>query len=148
VNSSHLPTTIALWKLADGTRAARSFNGPASEQCGPLAFSPDGKFLASGYHRDHGQDPSKSTTGVLVWRLDSGRLERDLSPDSIVGEGPLGFSHDARFLACSHDGGVALFDTSTFQPHLYTRGDAVTSFAFLPDSKLLAIANSCLGTVR
>jgi WD40 repeat protein len=148
INSSGFPTTIALWNLADGTRTARSFVGPASDQCGGVAFSPDGKFLAAVYFRDHGALPSKSTTGVLVWRLDTGQLERDVSPEIAVRGGPLGFSPDGLFLACSGDGGVALFKTSTFQSHVFTRGDATASISFIPHSQLLAVANSCLGRIK
>jgi WD40 repeat protein len=143
VNSSHLLTNIVLWNLADGTRTARSFTGPAQEHCYCLAFSPDGKFLAAGYLRSNGE--GALVHGVLVWRLDTGRLEHNLSPD-VQWVDPLGFSPDGKYLACSGDG-VALFDTSTFQRHLFARGDAVASIAFLP-SPLLAIANSCLGRVR
>jgi WD40 repeat protein len=150
VNSPHLPTTIALWNLADGSRTARTFIAPASERCTRLAVSPDSKFLAASYFRNNGEVASPSidylSHGVLVWRLDTGRLERDLSPDLwwVVS---VSFSADGKLLACSGSG-VALFDTSTFQRHLFTFGDEAASIVFIPDSSLLAIANSCLGRVR
>jgi WD40 repeat protein len=82
----------------------------------------------------------------LVWRLDTGRLVRDLSPDVSVVEA-LAFSLDSKFLACSGYG-VALFDTTRFQRDLHMCSDPASSIAFVPDSHLLAIAGSCLGRVR
>src|SRR5262249_53662371 len=109
VDSSHLPTTIALWNLADGTRTARSFIGPASERCGRLALSPNGKLLAAGYLMHNGE--GGLAHGVLVWRLDTGRLEQNLSTDTYVES--LSFSADGKHLVCSGGDGVDLFDTST-----------------------------------
>jgi Tol biopolymer transport system component len=144
VNSLQLPTTIALWNLADGMRTVRTFTVPGLEHGLLLAFSPDGKFLATGYLR--GSTDGSESYGILVWRLDTGRLERDLSPDVPYMES-LSFSPDGKFLACSGLG-VALFDTSAFQRYLFTRGEAVPSVALIPERQLLAIPNRCLGRVR
>jgi WD40 repeat protein/serine/threonine protein kinase len=143
VNSPHLPTTVALWNLADGTRTPRAFTVPGSEHCDVLALSPEGKFLAASYVRNQWQNESY---GVLVWSRDTGELEQDLSPE-VPYIDALGFSPDGEFLACG-GAGVALFKTSTFQRYQFARGEAAHSFAFIPSSPLLAIANACLGRVR
>src|SRR5207253_2442793 len=100
VDSSYSPTTIALWNLADGTRTGRSFSGQRLERYISMAFSPDGKFLAAGYRRSHIEgilipsvDRVASSFGVLVWRLDTDRLEQDLSTELRTMES-VGFSPD------------------------------------------------------
>jgi WD40 repeat protein/serine/threonine protein kinase len=149
-----LPTTIALWNLADGTRAARSFTGQRLERLvGPPAFSPDGQFLAAGYYRskDGTSVPAvgrvASSFGVLVWRQDTGRMEQDLSAglkwtDHVV------FSPDSKLLACPDYWGAKLYDTATFQRQQALNGEATAAVAFTSDSQLLACAGCCQGRVQ
>jgi WD40 repeat protein len=140
LDSSHFATVIALWNLTDGTRTTHSFSGRGSERFEGLAFSPDGKFLAAGYGRSN-------SAGVLLWRLDTGRVEHDLSLDPPSVEKVV-FSPDGRFLACACGKLVVLFDTSKFQRRLFIKTPAATSIDFLAGSPLLAISDSCLGGIK
>jgi WD40 repeat protein len=154
VDSPYSPTTIALWNLADGTRSSRSFSGRRLEQYISMAFSPDGKFLAAAYRRSQFEgillpsvDRVASPFGVLVWRLDTDRLEQDLSTE-LRTIASMGFSPDGKLLACSGWWGVTLYDTSTFQSHRSLLGEGTASVAFTADSSLAACAGSCLGRVQ
>lgn len=103
---------------------------PQGEQVWQLTVSPDGKLLAAGY--EHQRAP-----GVLVWDIRSRALLKKREPhlDQIR---LLRFSSDSRFLICSHTGGVALYDTSTFQLRTFMRGELPAAIAFSPDSQLFA----------
>src|SRR5205807_636553 len=85
--------------------------------------------------------------GVLLWRLDTGRFEKDLSSD-LRWVNRVDFSPDGKLLACSCYQGVALFATSQFQRNQLLLGEATTSVAFTSDSQLLACAGSCQGRVQ
>jgi serine/threonine protein kinase/WD40 repeat protein len=153
VDYPYLPSTIALWNLADGTRAARSFTGQRLERFERPAFSPDGKFLAAGYFRNKdgtsvpAANRAASSFGVLVWRRDTGRVEQDLSAghkwtDHVV------FSPDSKLLACPGFWGVKLYETATFQRQDALLGEATADVAFTSDSQLLACAGCCQGRVQ
>jgi serine/threonine protein kinase/WD40 repeat protein len=149
----YLPSTITLWNLADGTRAGRSFTGKRLERFERPTFSPDGKFLAAGYYRNKdgtsvpAVNLAASSFGVLVWRRDTGRVERDLSAghkwtDHVV------FSPDSKLLACPGFWGVKLYETATFERQDALLGEATADVAFTSDSQLLACAGCCQGTVQ
>src|SRR5262249_16310079 len=53
--SRSLTSTIALWNLADGSRAGRFETGRVMEWISSPAFSPDGKRLSASYLRYAGQ---------------------------------------------------------------------------------------------
>ncbi|WP_367648434.1 helix-turn-helix domain-containing protein [Streptomyces sp. CNQ-509] len=97
---------------------------------GPLAFSPDGRTLATG-RMDH---------GVQLWDVSTGRLRRSL-PEVTADVGPLVFSSDGRTLATGRmDHGVQLWDTSTgrLRRTLPERTADVVLLAFSPDGRTLA----------
>jgi serine/threonine protein kinase/WD40 repeat protein len=153
VDCPYLPSTIALWNLVDGTRAARSYTGQRLERLGRPAFSPDGQFLAAGYYRskDGTSVPpdarAASSFGVLVWRRDTGHIEQDLSA-ALKWTDNLAFSPDSKLLACPGFWGIKLYDTSTFQRQGALLGEATASVAFTSDSQLLACAGVCQGRVQ
>ncbi|KAH9834893.1 uncharacterized protein C8Q71DRAFT_837694 [Rhodofomes roseus] len=128
-----------------GDAIGQPLNGHTMTVCS-LAFSPDGKFVASG----------SADTTVRVWSFEHGRLgvHRVLkghtsSTESVV------FSPDGHFLAStSDDGDICIWDVaqtttgdavSIGEPPGHT--DAVGSVAFSPDGRQVASA-SCDGTVR
>jgi WD40 repeat protein/serine/threonine protein kinase len=146
--SECLPSTIALWNLADGTRSRNFDSGRRLEWTRAPALSPDGKFLAACYLRYIGASVSlKAQEGVLVWDLDRFSGPRDLTPDlGFVYKAE--FSPDGKLLACGCGEGIALFDTSKFQRQPFAPAQRSSLVAFSPDSHLLAIANELLGQVR
>src|SRR5262249_6077634 len=58
------------------------------------------------------------------------------------------FSPDGKFLAGSFSELVVVYETATFQRHLFVRGDSPYRIRFSPDSRLLAIPDLNLGVVR
>jgi serine/threonine protein kinase len=148
---SFFPSTISLWSFADGTWSVPLASGWGKHSS--LAFSPDGKYLAATYFTIAGQGPQVEARpseliprGVLVWELKKGGLPKTFSPGLSFVE-KVAFSPDSKLLACGCGSGVALFDTSNFQPHLFKKGDYSDTLAFSPDSQLLAV-NGGFGEFR
>ena len=94
-----------------------------------VAFSPDGKMLATG--DDH---------GTVLWDLATGRQIRSFSA-SFGAVNSVAFSPDGKMLATGDDHGTVLWDLATGrQIHSFPTGSAaVVSTAFTPDGKMLAI---------
>jgi serine/threonine protein kinase/WD40 repeat protein len=131
-------SAVALVRIADGT-AAGQFPVPNGEAIKTLTVSPDGKLLAAAY--EHG-----GRYGIFVWDIRT-RARQTLIPDL---ETPycLAFSPDSKFMVCTHDEGVALYDTNTFQLRPFERGDLPSAAAFSPDSQILAYEANNIRLIR
>ncbi|MGW4623465.1 WD40 repeat domain-containing protein [Streptomyces sp. NPDC004592] len=127
---------IRLWDPAAGRPIGKPFTGhPGHVRC--LAFSPDGRLLASG----------DGDRAVRVWDLATGN---SLGQPLVSHEGlveSVAFSPDGHLLASvDHHGLMLLRDPSTGTPHPGLVADkTVRSLAFSPDGKL---ATGEVGKIR
>jgi WD40 repeat protein len=97
-----------------------------------VAFSPDGKILASG-------GGGILENGIVkIWNLETG-VERTL-PQEPFGYGSLLFSPDGKTLAAgTREGAIILWETATWNKRLVLEsGPGYSVFAFAPDGKTLA----------
>jgi WD40 repeat protein/uncharacterized caspase-like protein len=128
-NLSMLPAspdkTIKLWDVAGGNEL-HTLSGHSGE-VGAVAFSPDGKTLAS-----------TSSDGIKLWDVASGNELLTLSEHS--GEaGTIAFSPDGRTLAWGIDSTVGLWGISGGEAlrRLSGHSSPVDTVAFSPDGKML-----------
>src|SRR5262249_18248612 len=122
---------IALWDVASGTKV-REWKG---HQLGTyhLAFSPDGKLIASASWNN---DP------VRLWEVATGKELRQFALPANISA--LGFSQDCKVLAIGDmTGSVQLLDPSTgklVRQSLQTKEEVMT-LAFTPDGRTLAVGS-------
>jgi WD40 repeat protein len=104
-----------------------------------VAFSPDGRLLATG---------SPGATAARVWDVTTGRLVRAVAGSASVRH--LAFSPDGKTLATAHgqggargNGSVQLWDTATWKEKAYLQGHSQLAVvvSFSPDGRLLATAS-------
>jgi WD40 repeat protein len=131
-----IPQPVEIWDVAQAkqilslpgfTTAVRS-----------LAFSPDGKVLATG------SDDQK----VGIWDMSSGKEVHELSPVGLHIH--LAFSPDGSLLiAATENGMIAIWDTSTWAQiaTLTASSGELTGLAFTPDSKFI-ISGAVDGVIR
>jgi WD40 repeat protein len=134
---------VILWEVASG-RQVQVFRGHSSTVKN-VAFSPDGRLLASG-----AGDLVRSEPGeVKVWEAETGQEVFHLRghTDAIYG---VAFSQDGcRLASASEDHTAKIWDLGTGQETLTIRAhtDAVRAVAFSPDGTRLATA-SADGTIK
>jgi len=122
---------VKLWEVA--TKRLRATLVGHTNWVGAVAFSPDGKLLATG-----GLDHT-----VKVWDVASGKEVTTL-PRQTQDVGRVAFSPDGRllFAAMRYGGGVKLWNTRdwTEQAELGDRADYWFDAVFSPDGKTLALS--------
>jgi WD40 repeat protein/serine/threonine protein kinase len=128
--------TVRVWDAATGQELAPT---PPAAARSPMAFSPDGRYLASGVH---------GAFTVLVWEAATGRPVVTLPERKSTVPGLdfsavncLAFSPDGKFLASGGNSRmVRLWDLSTGQEVLTLKGhtDRVVALAFHPGGTRLA----------
>ncbi|MGC1377644.1 MAG: hypothetical protein WA821_15525 [Anaerolineales bacterium] len=137
--------------LLDNTQTnppLRQFLNGHTDLVSSLAFSPDGKMLASG----------SKDGAIILWNIEKGQPIGQLPTGDAGSINSLAFSPDGKTLASggcgekvesSHascpEGNVILWDVATRQPvgqPLKGHTDTVTNIAFSPDGKTLASAST------
>lgn len=127
--------TIGLWDPHTGE--LRYVLGPYHGLLNCVAFSPDGKTLASG-----GQDSE-----IILWDIPTARHRLSLTTQHTGAVYSVAFSPDGKTLASgSQDQTLRLWDPNTGEHRATLRYPGyVTSVAFSPDETLLAIGSSNWG---
>ena len=120
---------VRFWQMPDGREIRRLT--PDDRAGGPLAFSADGKLLASGSRFGE--------KAVRIWEVDTARPVCNLPHADLVKS--VAFSMDGRWLATAA-GKPGIWDAKSWQEVRALEGlkDYATSVAFSPDSQLLATA--------
>ena len=104
-----------------------------------VAFSPDGKILATG--REHGEQGTRREHAVKLWDVASGKLLHTFVASSIRA---LAFSPDGKLLTGVGSGStIFVWDVATGKVarKIYGQTEYVTVVAFSPDGKTLAIGS-------
>lgn len=136
-----LDHTIHLWDFVSG-RLIRVLSGATTGASGTIAFSPDGRLLASTINRN---------SAVKLWDVVSGQEQKTLfAPVDFISS--VTFSPDGKILASAgqyEDRTVKLWDVSTGQvlqslPH----ASATLTVEFSPDGKTLASGGSKEGNIK
>jgi WD40 repeat protein len=119
--------TIALWDVPARRRLPRL---PGEYGVNHLAFSADGRFLASDTHGGT----------ILLWDTSSRQVVARLAPEKPVSPTCLAFSRDSRRIAAGHEHGIILWDLDTrkpAEPAIAIRDGAPTVVCFSRDGKSL-----------
>jgi len=132
-SAGHVDGAVRLWDVRAGKlrQEIKAHDAPTA-----VAFSPDGKTLATG-----GYDGA-----LKLWDVGGGAPKRslDYAPNAIVGS--IVFSPDGRLVACGGDGPggeLKVWDARTGELKMDLKaGGVVNSVAFSPDGKGLACATS------
>ena len=125
--------TVRLWDVADRVEIATLARYTVGREVSSVAFSPDGKTLASAVFPDN---------TVTLWDVESRGPITTFEGSSAV------FSPDGAILACFSGGTITLWEVGTGR-QLATLVDAFfsTQLAFSPDGSILASGSWSDGTI-
>ncbi len=121
-----------LWEMATG-KELRRFEEEFNPDVHPVAFSPDGRFVATGV----------GLGSLFLWETATGKELRRFGGDSDLIRS-VAFSPDGRFLVTgSEDGTVRLRETANGKEFRKLEGhsDFVRSVAFSPDGRFVVTAS-------
>ena len=106
---------------------------PSDAEAGPVAFSPDGRFLAVG---------ASQTGATYLYNAADGQLAAILKVRGSSSINGIAFSPDGKFLASANvDGQIFLWDVSTGTLAATLKYGGYGHVAFSPDGKLLAASS-------
>ncbi|MDE0683128.1 MAG: WD40 repeat domain-containing protein [Candidatus Poribacteria bacterium] len=149
--TGRLDHAINLWDLAKGVHK-KTFRGPGNG-LGCLAFSPDGKVLASGgidWNRLHDEEAVRRGNGTLyVWDAVKGKRKHSFSDDDIFSIRSVAFSPDGNLLASGGEfGGIHLVDPNTgkYMKRLEGHSKEVVAISFSADMRTF-VSGSIDGTL-
>jgi WD40 repeat protein/tRNA A-37 threonylcarbamoyl transferase component Bud32 len=148
IATASIDGTVKVWDAATG-REVRTLPGVVPVMC--LAYSPDGKFIASGSLAPGLFDLRKSPGVVKVWDADTGRLAAKVSKYTGFVYS-LAFSPDGRHIAYAVTNDDRMFvvcDAHTLKEVRVFRGNAshVHRLRYSPDGRLL-LAGFTDGSVK
>ena len=119
-----------LWRVSDGQKIRRSRSGNilyVDRRYG-LTFSPDGRYLVSGFDNS-----------VIFWELSIGTIARRIEIDRSIVRA-IAFSPDGRYLAAAGDrnNNVTIFGASSGQQIRQMDAGDIYTIAFSPDGNCIA----------
>ena len=101
-----------------------------------IAFSPNGKIIASTFEHDLADDWKLPDHGIHFWDVQTGELVRTIR---MSGLGSLAFSPNGKIIAGGNiSGNIYLWDVQTATQLREFKGGEVTDLAFSPDGETLA----------
>ena len=133
------PDTQPRWELVRTLGDAAKVETPLANRVNAVAFSPDGRWLATG-----AGEPSRSGQ-IKLWATDSGALVREFAKphkDTVLA---LDFSRDGRWLVSgSSDRAVRVWDTQTgkLYRNLEAHSNQVLAVSLRNDGRRLASASA------
>jgi WD40 repeat protein len=131
---------VKIWD-ADTGRLVHALDQGTDSPVRSVAFSPDGKWVASG--------SSSEDATVKIWDVGTGQLLRMLQGDKgfVLA---VAFSPDGKRVASGSGDTVKIWDTGTWQvvQSLEHPGAAVTAVAFAPDGQRILTGVYTTGTIR
>lgn len=149
--TGELDNTIKLWDLVKGEHKKTFEGDKGSLYC--LAFSPDGKILASGSQNRprRGDDGNLRSEGTIdVWNAVKGKRKHRFSRDNMINIRSVAFSPDGSLLVAGDEfGGIHLMDPNTgeYKKTLEGHSGEVIVISFSSDMQTFA-TGSMDGSVR